>query len=153
KSCPGGVLWLEHNDVSYHKAYGRRALVPAREPMTENTIFDIASLTKVVACTPAVMLLIQRGLISLDEPVQTYVPEFKGEGKEKITVRHLLTHTSGLRAGIETRSGWKGQAAAVQRACAERPISPPGLEFRYSDINFFMLGEIVQRVTRTPLQE
>ena len=61
KQCPGGVLWLEHRGVSYHKAYGNRALVPAKEPMTEDTIFDVASLTKVVACTPAVMLLVERG--------------------------------------------------------------------------------------------
>ena len=87
KQCPGGVLWVEHRGVTYHKAYGRRALVPAEEPMTEDTIFDAASLTKVVACTPAVMLLVERGQVNLDERVQTYIPEFKGEGKEAITVR------------------------------------------------------------------
>ena len=87
QKCPGGVLWIEHRGVAYHKAYGNRALVPAVEPMTEDTLFDAASLTKVVACTPAVMLLIERGRVKLDEPVQTYIPEFKGDGKEAITVR------------------------------------------------------------------
>src|ERR1017187_6799202 len=82
KKCPGGVLWVEHRGVTYHKAYGHRALIPAVEPMTEDTIFDAASLTKVVACAPAVMLLVERGQASLDERVQTYIPEFKGEGKE-----------------------------------------------------------------------
>jgi len=94
--CPGVVLWVERNRAVYHKAYGRRALIPVEEPMTEDTIFDAASLTKVVATTPAVMLLVERGRIKLDERVQAYLPEFKGDGKEAITIRQLLTHTSGL---------------------------------------------------------
>jgi CubicO group peptidase (beta-lactamase class C family) len=153
KKCPGGVLWLEHRGAAYHKAYGKRALVPAPEPMTEDTIFDAASMTKVVACAPAVMLLVERGRVKLEERVQTYLPEFKGQGKEAITVRELLTHTSGLRGDIETRTGWQGQRAALQRACAEKPLGPPGAAFRYSDINFLVLGELVQRVTGTPLDE
>lgn len=150
--CPGGVLWLEHNGVAYHKAYGNRALVPAREPMTEDTIFDAASLTKVIATTPAVMLLIQRGQIKLDAPVKTYIPEFAGQGRDAVTVRELLTHTSGLPPDIETKSDWHGQAEAIKKACAEKLESEPGSVFRYSDINFFMLGEIVQRVSHTPLE-
>src|SRR5262249_48688014 len=82
KGCPGGVLWIEHRGGTYHKAYGNRALVPAVEPMTEDTIFDLASLTKVVACTPAVMLLVERGQLDLEERVSTYIPEFTGGGKE-----------------------------------------------------------------------
>ena len=153
KRCPGGVLWLEHRSVTYHKAYGHRALVPAEEPMTEDTIFDAASLTKVIACAPAVMLLVERGQVNLDEPAQTYIPEFKGEGKEAITVRQLMLHISGLRGDIETRTDWHGQQAAIEKACAEKLISAPGTAFRYSDINFFLLGEIVQRVSRIPLEE
>lgn len=151
--CPGGVLWLEHGRAAYHKAYGNRALVPHSEPMTEDTIFDAASLTKVLATTPAVMLLIERGKLGLDAPVTTYIPEFAAGGKDKITIRHLLTHTSGLRPGIETRSDWSGQVAAIQKACAETVQAEPGTSFRYSDINFFLLGEVVQRVTRMPLQD
>jgi CubicO group peptidase (beta-lactamase class C family) len=150
--CPGGVLWVEHAGQAYHKAFGRRALVPAPEPMTEDTIFDAASLTKVVATTPAVMWLVERGRIRLDAPVQAYLPEFTGGGRERVTVRELLTHTSGLPPDIETRSGWRGQAAAIQQACAAELQSPPGTVFRYSDINFFLLGEIVQRVSGTPLE-
>jgi CubicO group peptidase (beta-lactamase class C family) len=150
--CPGGVLWLEHNGTAYHKAFGHRALVPAREAMTENTIFDAASLTKVVATTPTIMLLIERGKINLEAPVQTYLPEFTGDGKELVTVRELLTHTSGLPPDIETKTDWHGQTAAIQKACAEKLQSPPGSAFKYSDINFFLLGEIVQRVSRTPLE-
>lgn len=152
KKCPGGVLWLEHQGVSYHKAYGQRSVVPRAEAMTEDTVFDAASLTKVVATTPAVMLLIERGAVRLDAPVITYIPEFKDGGKERITMRHLMTHTSGLRPGIETRSGWSGQQAAIQKACSEKPLTEPGSAFRYSDINFIVLGEVIQRVTRKPLE-
>src|SRR5262249_31550039 len=102
KGCPGGVLWLEHQGVSYHKAYGKRAVVPAIEPMTEDTIFDLASLTKVVACTPGVMLLVERGQLDLDAAVSKYIPGFSGNGKENITVKQLMVHVSGLRGDIET---------------------------------------------------
>jgi CubicO group peptidase (beta-lactamase class C family) len=150
-ACPGGVLWVEHAGQAYHKAFGQRALVPARELMTEDTIFDAASLTKVVATTPAVMWLVERGRIRLDAPVKTYLPEFTGGGKEKVTVRELLTHTSGLPPDIETRSDWRGKTVAIQKACASELQSLPGAIFRYSDINFFLLGEIVERVSGTPL--
>ncbi len=153
KKCPGGVLWLEHRGATYHKAYGQRALVPAAEPMSEDTIFDAASLTKVVACTPAMMLLVERGQVNLDATVATYIPEFKGQGKEGITVRQLMTHTSGLRGDIETKSDWRGQQTAIQKACAEKLLSTPGTAFCYSDINFFLLGEIVQRVSHQPLEK
>jgi uncharacterized protein YbbC (DUF1343 family)/CubicO group peptidase (beta-lactamase class C family) len=153
KQCPGGVLWFEHHGAVYRKAYGNRALVPAVEPMTEDTIFDAASLTKVIACTPAVMLLVERGRIDLDAHVQNYIPEFKGDGKEAITIRQLMTHTSGLRPDIETKSDWSGQEAAIRKACEEKLQAAPGTVFRYSDINFFVLGEIVQRVARMPLEQ
>jgi CubicO group peptidase (beta-lactamase class C family) len=151
-NCPGGVLWLESSGSAYHKAFGSRALVPAREAMTEDTIFDVASLTKVVATTPAVLLLVERGQIDLDAPVQRCIPEFSGAGKEAITVRELLTHTSGLPEDLETKSDRHGQAEAITKACAEKLQAPPGTVFRYSDINFILLGEIVQRVSRTPLE-
>jgi len=150
--CPGGVLWLEHNGEVYKKAYGSRALVPAVESMTEDTIFDAASLTKVVATTPAIMLLIQRGKVKLDDPVCSYIPEFKGEGRELITVHELMTHTSGLPEDVETKTDWHGQAEAIKKACAAKLRTPPGTSFKYSDINFFLLGEIVQRVSHTPLE-
>jgi len=151
--CPGGVLWLERDGRSYHRAFGRRALVPAEEPMTEDTIFDAASLTKVIATTPAIMLLIQRGRISLDAPVSRYLPEFNGAGRAAVTVRQLLTHTSGLPPDIETKSDWRGREEAVRKACAETLENPPGTVFKYSDINFLLLGEIVRRVDGRPLEE
>jgi len=152
-SCPGGVLWFERGGVRYHKAYGKRALVPIEEGMTENTIFDAASLTKVVATTPAVMLLVERGRVSLDAPVARYLPEFTGDGREKVTVRHLLTHTSGLRPGISAGSAWSGYERGIELACAEKPTAPPGSAFRYSDVNFILLGEIVRRVSGKKLNE
>ncbi|HEV2691697.1 MAG TPA: serine hydrolase domain-containing protein [Verrucomicrobiae bacterium] len=150
--CPGGVLWVEHNGVSYHKAYGNRALVPERETMTEDTIFDAASLTKVCAGTPAVMILVERGQVKLDAPVKTYIPEFTGDGRDDVTVKELLTHTSGLPPDIETKTDWHGEAEAVKKACAAPLQNKPGTVFKYSDINLFMIGEIVQRVSKTPLE-
>jgi len=147
KQVPGGVLWFEHAGASYHKAFGHRAVFPTEEPMTEDTIFDAASLTKVLATTPAVMLLIERGRMKLDEPVRTYLPEFSGEGRERITVRHLLTHTSGLRPGIPSKPDWSGYEKGIELACAEKPTAPPGKAFRYSDVNFVLLGEVVRRVS------
>jgi len=153
KKCPGGVLWVEHRDAAYHQGYGQRALVPGPDPMTEDTIFDAASLTKVIACAPAVMLLVERGQLHLADRVEQYLHEFTGGGKERVTVQQLLTHTSGLRGDIETRSDWHGQQTAIQKACEEKLLSEPGTVFRYSDINFFLLGEIVQRVSQMGLEE
>src|SRR2546422_4927254 len=121
--------------------------------MTTDTIFDAASLTKVVACTPAVMLLIERGKLALDDTVQKYIPEFVGDGKDTITIRQLLTHTSGLRPDIDTQPAWQGYDTAIQRACAEKLHAEPGTVFRYSDINFFVLGDVVKRVSGMPLNE
>ena len=148
---PGAVLWLEHGGTNYHKSYGERALFPVAEPMTEDTIFDAASLTKVIATTPAVMLLVQRGLVKIDAPVQDYIEEFRRDGKDAITVRHLLTHTSGLRAGLSPRP--EGARSAIHMACQEKVTNAPGTFFRYSDINFILLGELVQRVSGQPLQQ
>lgn len=150
--CPGGVFLIEHRNKTYVQAYGSRALVPQQEAMTADTIFDMASLTKVVATTPAIMLLVERGSVSLDAPVQTYIPQFSGNGREDITVRHLLTHTSGLPPGISTRGDWTGIPAAVQKACVAKLRTKPGEAFRYSDINFILLGEIVHRVSQRPLE-
>jgi uncharacterized protein YbbC (DUF1343 family) len=148
---PGGVLWLEHQGQRYFKAYGERAVEPEFEPMTRDTIFDAASLTKVVATAPAAMILIERGQLKLDEPVSTYLPTFTGEGKDAITLRHLMTHTSGLRPGLPGRPEWSGYAKAIELACAEKTTNGPGTSFRYSDINYLVLGEVIRRVSGTNL--
>jgi len=149
---PGAVVWVEHGGQTYWKAFGQRSLVPTVEPMTRDTIFDAASLTKVLAGTPAIMLLVQRGKVNLDAPVSTYIPEFTGD-KAKITVRELMTHTSGLPPDVSTRTNWHGAESALRLAAAMKLESAPGTTFRYSDINFFTVGEIVARVSGLPLDQ
>ncbi|MEO8380405.1 MAG: exo-beta-N-acetylmuramidase NamZ domain-containing protein [Acidobacteriota bacterium] len=145
---PGGVLWIERNGQVYRRAYGNRSLVPSVEPMTEDTVFDAASLTKVVATAPSIRLLVDRGLVSLDAPIRTYLPEYV-DGQ--VTVRHLLTHTSGLRPDVDLQEPWSGYDEGIRLALAEQPRNRPGAIFRYSDINFLLLGEIVRRVSGQPL--
>jgi len=149
---PGGVLWIEHDRTFYEGTFGSRAMVPKREPMTKDTVFDIASLTKVVATTPAIMKLVEQGKVKLDDPAQRFIKEFSGNGKEKITIRQLLTHTSGLRPDISTRPAWSGYETAIKMACAEKMYGKPGADFRYSDINFFILAEVVHRVSGRPFE-
>ncbi len=149
---PGGVLWVERRGVYFHQSYGQRSLVPQRLPALGDTIYDVASLTKVLATAPAVMLLLERGKLDLAAPVKTHLPEFAGAPRDAITLRHLLTHTSGLRPGISL-AGWTDAPGAIAVACAEMPRSAPGTQFVYSDINFILLGEIVRRVSGKPLDE
>ena len=130
----------------YEKAFGFRATVPAEEPMTLDTIFDLASLTKVVATTTAVMTLVEEGRLRLNDTVASKVPGFERYGKGGITIRHLMTHVSGLRPDVDLHP-WTGYDAAIELAKDEVPTAAPGESFVYSDINFFLLGDIVSRVT------
>ena len=151
---PGAVLLVGHNgQVVYRKAFGNRALEPRREAMTADTIFDIASLTKVVATTTAVMQLVQKGEVRVNDPVAKYISEFAANGKEDITVRNLLTHFSGLREDFDLDPPWQGRDAGLRLAFAEKPVYPPGSRFLYSDTNFIALGALVERVTGTPLDQ
>ena len=148
REIPGAVLLVGHNgQVVYRKAFGNRALEPRREPMTVDTIFDIASLTKVVATTTAVMQLVQKGEVRVNDPVAKYIPEFAENGKDDITVRNLLTHFSGLREDVDLDPPWQGRDAGFRLAFAEKPVYPPGSRFLYSDTNFITLGALVERVT------
>jgi uncharacterized protein YbbC (DUF1343 family)/CubicO group peptidase (beta-lactamase class C family) len=142
---PAGTVYL--------KAFGKRALAPAPEPMTTDTIFDAASLTKVVATTTSVMILLEQGRLGLDEAVTTYIPEFGRYGKDRITIRHLLTHLSGLRADFDLALEFQGADTAIRLAADEVPVAAPGQRFIYSDINFVLLGEIVARVSGQRLDE
>ncbi|HSH14247.1 MAG TPA: exo-beta-N-acetylmuramidase NamZ domain-containing protein, partial [Desulfurivibrionaceae bacterium] len=149
---PGAVILVGNRErVLYRQAFGFRALVPEKLPMTVDTVFDLASLTKVVATTTAIMQLIEQGQLALDQPVARYWPEFAGNGKERITVRQLLTHYSGLRPDLPARPAWRGYARALDLILAERPTSPPGSRYMYSDINFEVLGELVHRLSGEPL--
>jgi len=144
---PGAVLIVGHNGKILHrKAYGNRALVPAKEAMTADTIFDAASLTKVIATTSAVMKLFEEGKIRIADPVTAYLPDFQN-GKSEITIRDLMTHFSGLRPDLDLEPAWSGYDIGIGRALAEKSTSAPGVRFVYSDINFELLGEIVHRVS------
>ncbi len=152
KLLPGAVLLVGRgDDIVYERAYGNRAVVPAIEPMTPDTIFDMASVTKVVATTTSVMILIEDGRIRLTDRVATFIPGFGKYGKNAITIRHLLTHVSGLRPDIDLNEEFRGAESAIERACEEVPVAAPGERFIYSDINFFLLGDIVRRVSGQPL--
>jgi uncharacterized protein YbbC (DUF1343 family)/CubicO group peptidase (beta-lactamase class C family) len=142
---PGVVVLVGRGDrVLYHAALGRRAVLPAIEPMTEDTIFDVASLTKVVATTTSVMQLVEQGRVRLNDTVARFIPEFARHGKDRITIRHLLTHTSGLRPDLDLEVEFTGADEAIRRAADETPTAAPGERFVYSDINFFLLGDIVR---------
>jgi uncharacterized protein YbbC (DUF1343 family)/CubicO group peptidase (beta-lactamase class C family) len=147
-NIPGAVLVVGHDGkVIYRKAYGERALEPRREPMTLDTIFDLASLTKVIATTTAVMQLMELGKVRLNDPVAKYLPGFAQNGKEDITVRQLLTHYSGLAPDLDLATPWEGKNTAYQLAFVEPPETTPGSGFIYSDINFIMLGALVEKVS------
>jgi len=146
---PGAVLHVESGEKMMTLAVGQRALSPSKEAMTEDTVFDAASLTKVVATLPSVLILMEQGKIELEAEVRRYLPEFRSG----ITVRHLLTHTSGLRPGIPKEPEWAGYEAGIRRAVELEPDGPPDRFFRYSDINFILLGEIVRRVSGVALNE
>lgn len=151
---PGGVLLVGHNGrVVYRKAFGWRSVEPTREPMTTETIFDLASLTKCIATTTSVMKLMQEGKVRLNDPVATYLPEFAQNDKKDITVRELLTHYSGFAPDLDLTSPWEGRKAAYDMAMAQRPINPPGTRFVYSDINFEVLGFLVEKISGRPLDE
>ena len=153
-SIPGAVLLIGHDgDVICRKAYGSRALEPRREVMTLDTVFDVASLTKVIVTTTAVMQLVERGEIRLNDPVAKYLPEFAQNGKQDITIRQLLTHYSGLPPDLDLKTPWEGKETAYRMAFAETPVDPPGSRFSYSDINFIMLGALVERVSGETVDE
>jgi len=144
---PGAVLLVGHEGkVVYRKAYGKRALVPLPEAMTLDTVFDCASLTKVVATTSSLMKLFEEGRFRLGDKITDYIPEFQG-GKSEITLRQLFTHFSGLQPDVPLSTPWTGYATGIQLACTFKPGGPPGTRYVYSDINFILLGELVHRLS------
>lgn len=151
RSLPGAVYWLERGAAHAERAYGRLDFGPATAPVTVGTVFDVASLTKVLVTAPAILLLREAGQIDLEAPLLRYLPECAGGGKDAITVRQLLTHTSGLLAGLPASPAWQGREAALLLASLERVTHVPGSVFRYSDINYILLGLLVERVAGMPL--
>ncbi len=150
---PGAVLVVGHDGHIVHfKAYGKRALVPLPEAMTKDTIFDIASLTKVVATTSSLMKLFEQGKFRLNDKITDYIPEFQG-GKSDITIRNLFTHFSGLAPDVALDKPWTGYATGIRMAATTKPEGPPGVRWVYSDINFILLGELVHRLSGQMLSE
>lgn len=151
---PGGVVCLgRRGRIAYLQAFGDRTVEPEREPMTTDTVFDLASLTKPIATGTSIMQLVEQGRIRLDQPVAEILPEFGTRGKELITVRQLLTHESGLIPDNPLSDYQQGTEEAWRRIAGLAPIVPVGTEFKYSDVNFLVLGEIVKRITGMDLHE
>ncbi len=149
---PGAVVLIGNQGrVVYRRAFGHQAIEPKKLPMRVDTIFDLGSLTKAIATTTAMMQLLEKGKLRLEDQVAAHWPEFKANGKEEITVRHLLTHYSGLRSGLDLKPEWSSYPTALRMIVAEKPASPPGTRFVYSDINFIILGELVHRISGQPL--
>lgn len=151
---PGAVILIGHNGhVVHRKAFGSRSLEPTRELMTAGTIFDLASLTKCIATTSAVMQLIEAGRVRLNDPVSAYLPEFSQNGKGQVTVRELMTHYSGLAPDLDLKEPWTGRDTAFKMAMEAKLANPPGTKFVYSDINYETLGFLVEKVSGMPLNE
>jgi uncharacterized protein YbbC (DUF1343 family) len=151
---PGAVILVGRRDeIVYRQTFGHRAVKPSPEPMTDDTVFDLASLTKVVATTTSVMQLVEQGRIRLSDRVAHFIPDFARYGKDSITIRQLLTHTSGLRPDLELETEFDGADEAIRRAVDEVPVAAPDERFVYSDINFFLLGHIVGLVSGERLDQ
>ncbi len=149
---PGAVILIGHDGhVVFEKAYGDRSYIPKPVPMTVNTIFDMASCTKVLATTTAAMQLYQEGRFRLNDPLSKYFPAFAANGKKDITIRQIMTHYSGLPPDLNLKKPWHGKQTAYKMAFAVKPMYPPGIRFRYSDINFILMGALVEKLSGMPL--
>jgi SSS family transporter len=156
KKLPGAVVLIGHDGTTaFERAYGNRSLEPTVEPMTEDTIFDMASLSKCLSTAVAVMQLYEQHKLAFDDPVAKYLPDFAANGKEKVTIRELLTHYSGLPPDIDLKDPWglaaPDKAEAIRRAMNAPLDSTPGTHFVYSDINFITLGALVEKLSGEPL--
>lgn len=148
RRLPGAVVLVGRNGrVVWRKAYGSRAVEPSREVMTTNTIFDVASLTKVVATATSIMILVEQGKVRLSDPLSKYIPEIDRDGRERITIELLLTHRSGYAPDFDLKERWTGYHEAIRRLIREPLRNSPGARFVYSDIGYIALGEVVHRVS------
>ncbi len=154
KELPGAVVLVaRHGRVAWRKAYGSRAVEPQREAMTTDTIFDLASLTKIVATATSIMILVEQGKVRLSDAAIEFIPEMKGGGRDAITIEQLLTHTAGFAPDFDLRERWTGYDEAIKRLYREPLRNQPGARFVYSDINYIALGEVVRRVSGQMLDE
>jgi CubicO group peptidase (beta-lactamase class C family) len=164
---PGAVVVIGHGgQIAFHQAFGSRKLAgepgldgsPApAESMTEDTIFDMSSLTKSLATATAIMQLYEQSKVQFDDPVQKYLSDFNTTNdpqRAKVTVRMLLTHTSGVAGEVSLQDPWgldrTDKTEGIRRAVAKPLEAAPGEVFRYSDINFMLLGALIEKVTGEP---
>lgn len=151
---PGAVVVVANRDrILYQQAFGNRQLDPTPEPMTIDTLFDLASLTKPVATATSVMRLVQQGKVELNRPVADYLPEFGARGKSTITIADLLLHVGGLIPDNPLSDYDHGSEIAWQRICDLEPTAPPRQKFAYSDVGFIVLGKLVEQVSGKPLDQ
>jgi CubicO group peptidase (beta-lactamase class C family) len=148
RRLPGAVLLIENAGGRHLQAFGRHTYDQDAPAVVGDSVFDAASLTKVVATAPSVLLLVEAGLLSLDDPLSAHFSACPAG----ITVRQLLTHTSGLPAGIPAAPAWSGQEHSLALACRQQPTHAPGTLFRYSDVNYILLGHLVQKLAGMPLE-
>jgi len=156
KKLPGAVVLVGHDGRTvFEQAYGDRALEPAIEPMTTDTIFDMASLSKCLSTAVAVMQLYEQHKLDFDDPVAKYLPAFAINGKDKVTIRELLTHYSGLPPDVDLKDPWgltsPDKAEGIRRSLSSTLEDAPGTHFEYSDINFITLGALVEKLSGEPL--
>ena len=145
--CPGAVVLVVHKDeVVLRKAYGNRVVEPDKLPMTADAIFDLASLTKPIATGTSIVMLIEKGMLRPEDKVAKHWPAFAANGKGDVTIAHLLLHTSGLTADNAEADYKDGREKALERIAALKLEAPPGTRFKYSDVGFIVLGELVEKV-------
>jgi uncharacterized protein YbbC (DUF1343 family)/CubicO group peptidase (beta-lactamase class C family) len=154
KETPGAVVLVgRRGHVVYRKAFGDRAIQPQREAMTIDTIFDLASLTKIVATATSIMILVERGKVSLADPVSLYIPEFGKNGKERVTIEQLMTHRAGLPPDNEIADYVGISLNPLAEIYNLQPSYEPGTRFVYSDVGFIVAAEIVHRVSGKRIDE
>jgi uncharacterized protein YbbC (DUF1343 family)/CubicO group peptidase (beta-lactamase class C family) len=144
------VLIGRREGIVFEHAYGNRTVKPTVEPMTIDTLFDMASLTKPLATATSIMILIERGELRLSDKVAKFFPDFEANGKGGVTIEHLLTHSSGLLPDDPIGDYKKGWKSAKKKICDLELLFDPGSKFKYSDVNFILLGKIVERTTGKP---
>ncbi len=154
KKMPGCVVCIgRQGKIVLLKAYGNKQVQPSEVPMTVDTVFDMASITKPVATATSVMLLVERGELKLGEKVSAFIPEFAANGKDDITIRDLLIHQSGLLPDNAVGDYKEGQEKAIEKICQLGLQAPTGTKFIYSDVNYILLGEIIRRVSGKSVHE
>jgi CubicO group peptidase (beta-lactamase class C family) len=154
KRMPGCVVCIgRQGKVVLLKAYGNKQVQPDERPMTTDTVFDMASITKPVATATSIMLLVERGQLNLGQRVSSLIPDFAANDKGQITIFDLLTHQSGLLPDNAVKDYESGCEEAIRKICDLKLQAPTGTRFIYSDVNFILLGEIIRRVTEQSVHE